>query len=118
MTVAICLKCGTYKDEAWAACTKCGHVPEDIYDKARHFMVTDRYFNPVELEVYSAKIAQGETVIFDPVSINSVMCEIEKQERVNTRVALRAGKRIRILTGIAVILIIAIIACIIYLRHG
>ena len=70
MTIAICLKCGAFKHGAWTPCRKCGHLPSDEEDKAKHIIVTDHYFSKDDLEAASARIQEGKELQFSQEQVD------------------------------------------------
>lgn len=45
MTVAVCCKCGAFKDGAWTTCPKCGSMPATDDEIAISFAMTDHHFD-------------------------------------------------------------------------
>ncbi len=108
MTVAICLKCGAFKHGAWTPCRKCGHLPSDEEDKAKHIIATDHHFSKNDLEAASAWIQEGKELQFNQEQVDQF-----KETLRNTKLP-SAGTVRRLRFG-CLAFIAAIIAVIIWL---
>src|SRR5687768_15123348 len=56
MTVAICIKCGTFKNGAFMTCNGCRFHPVNDYDMAYSLALTDHYFSLETLREIGAAI--------------------------------------------------------------
>jgi hypothetical protein len=84
MTVAVCLKCGEFKHEAWAPCLKCGYTPDDDESYTKHLLVTDHFLSREELEQMAGRIKAGEAVEFPPEVLQQAWvskADVEKANR-------------------------------------
>lgn len=59
MTVAICFKCGNFKKGAFNPCEKCNALPKSEEELALSIVITDHYFNQLNLEQLSVCIKNG-----------------------------------------------------------
>ena len=71
MTVAVCLKCGTFKHGAFNRCRQCSYTPDDDESLTKHLLATDHYLSQKELEAISAKVKIGEPVEFPPEALHA-----------------------------------------------
>jgi hypothetical protein len=70
MIHAICLKCGTGKIGALAQCPKCAFVPQEIQDKAKSVILSDRCAPLGKLEKIGERIATGKPMKFDEADVH------------------------------------------------
>lgn len=66
MTIAVCFKCGAYKDGAFVPCSKCGERPESTDDFARSIALSDHFCDRNSLAEASAQIKAGYPPAMDP----------------------------------------------------
>ncbi len=66
MSEAVCLKCGTLKHGPWVRCHRCGHLPADVVDKAKHEMTSTHCLSQADLKTIAAQIQSGHPRHFDP----------------------------------------------------
>ncbi|CAA6677366.1 Unannotated [Lentimonas sp. CC19] len=64
MTVAACIKCGSIKFGALVTCPSCGFIPVLSEDKAKSTILTDHLLSQDEIERFSARIQEGQPVIY------------------------------------------------------
>jgi ribosomal protein L40E len=88
MTVAVCLKCGAMKHGAWTPCRKCGHTPENLEDKAKHVMTSDRYFSQADLEDISTRVQNGQPLHFDPKQVEEYVASLKTTKTDGKRIGL------------------------------
>ena len=70
MIHAICLRCGTGKAGALAQCPRCAFVPQDIQDKAKSVILSDRCAPMAKLEQIGQRIASGKKMQFDEADVH------------------------------------------------
>jgi hypothetical protein len=71
---AVCVRCGTVKQEALAACAACDYTPESEYEVARALILSKRFAvgdvsigrPDSELEAIGEQIRGGRPYYFDP----------------------------------------------------
>jgi len=60
------------KSGPWDRCPECGNMPIDNHSKARHLLVSDKYFGKEELDEMSRKVKNGEIIEFKPEMIEQI----------------------------------------------
>jgi hypothetical protein len=71
MTVAVCLKCGSFKHGAFILCSHCGYKPEDDESLTKHLLVTDHFLSGEQLKAVAAKVKANEPVEFAPEALKA-----------------------------------------------
>jgi len=72
MTAAVCLRCGEFKTGALTRCPRCSHEPTSPEERAKHVLVSDRFFSLPQLEDASLRIKRGETLAYPPEELSSL----------------------------------------------
>jgi hypothetical protein len=70
---AVCIRCGSYKKDAFASCPECGLAPTTDYEAARALILSEKTFygnieigrSPQELEAISRSIQGGRPYPID-----------------------------------------------------
>lgn len=106
MTAAICLNCGEFKFGAWTPCRKCGHVPTDEEDRAKHLIVTDHYLSQADLKSVGKNIKDGKQPQFSPEQIEQFKDTLRTAQPVTES----DGRRLRLGCIFFVAAILSIIA--------
>lgn len=81
MTLAVCLSCGEFKTGAFASCTKCGHHPVTLDDRAAHYICCDQCNTVEDLKGIAKRIQSGEKLKFRPddlAEIKSILAKMQK----------------------------------------
>ncbi|MEO6753331.1 MAG: hypothetical protein ABIP85_16255 [Chthoniobacteraceae bacterium] len=66
MTVAVCLKCGSFKFGSFNPCEKCGALPDTEDDYALSVIYSSHFFPHEELEDIGKQIASGKRAALKP----------------------------------------------------
>jgi hypothetical protein len=106
VTVAVCLRCGEFKQGAFVPCPKCGYVPDDDESLTKHLLVTDHYLDIESLEALANRVKEGQPVEFDPESLKAAWvskAEVDAETR-------RVGRGCMIAYGAALLAIIGVVA--------
>ena len=106
MTIAVCLKCGSFKTQALLPCPSCKNNPDSIDDQAKHFMATSHFRSEAELNEMANQIKAGKEVPFDPLQLEIIKAEIPN---------LRGWGASACLSTLLIILVIAIPLTLIFL---
>ena len=107
-SAAVCLKCGNLKTSASALCPECGYLPVELEDRARHEMLTDRYYHVSQLEEFSAKVRAGEPLSFDPAAVSEMAAKLTAEQDLAARQA-----RNRRVVGLVAVLLAVILAALV-----
>jgi len=84
MTIAVCLRCGEFKNGAWTTCEKCGYAPHDDESYTKHLLITEHYLSREQLEDVSAKVKAGEPIDFPQALLEQLWvkkAEVDKTNR-------------------------------------
>src|SRR5438309_11996172 len=83
MTIAVCFRCGAFKNGALVLCSKCGADPTTKEDRALSLALSDHHYEKKSLERYAVFIKAGKS---PPVSPHLVE---ELKESLTSEVAKR-----------------------------
>ena len=102
---AVCLKCGSFKENAWEECPQCKHCPTEL-DKAQHLLLST-HFNPKKkLDEFSECIKNGKEVEFKEKDLQTVKLVLAKKDLSKNKQRLHMLK----LWGVFVLSILMIVA--------
>ena len=76
MTVAVCLKCGSFKFGSFNPCEKCGALPDTEDDYALSFIYSSHFFPHEELEDIGRQIASGKKAVLKPDMLPPEMMQV------------------------------------------
>src|SRR5439155_5748389 len=91
MTLAMCLSCGSQKFGAYVACPVCGFEPVAPIDKAKSMMLSDHTLDSTQLSQLGDAIRRGAQLPFDPVSLVTIIQDIEEEEYFWSRIDAARG---------------------------
>lgn len=86
MTVAVCLKCGSFKFGSFNPCEKCGALPDTEDDYALSLIYSSHFFPDEELEDIGRQIASGKRAVLKPDMLPPEMMRsiVEQSRRMKT----------------------------------
>lgn len=65
------------KRGALTPCLKCGYMPADIEDMAKHIIISDHYFSRPNLDEISIRVQSGQPLHFDPKQLEPFIAELK-----------------------------------------
>lgn len=73
MSAAVCIKCGAFKQGAFARCEKCGACPESDQERALSIAASDHYCDPQWLNRISACVQEGQPPPVNPTVVSEYL---------------------------------------------
>ena len=80
MTVAICIKCGSFKFGAFCTCEICSAHPETEDELALSLIMTDHFHSRQALEHFGKSIASGSELQIDPATKDALKVFLEMRQ--------------------------------------
>jgi hypothetical protein len=69
---AVCLRCGSFKNNAWKRCGECNYRPVGDEEKAQHLLLSSHFNKDKKLQEFADHIKEGKEVDFKDKDLEMV----------------------------------------------